>query len=92
MFICPPDEELAEKVTNNLASYIVNSGCNIVKIDKWGERRLGKRILAYEIAGNETGNYVLISFNADKSTVKELDRLCKVNTNILRHMIVQKEE
>lgn len=87
MFICLPDEELTDKVTNNLASYIVNSGCNVVKIDKWGERRL-----AYEIDGNETGRYTLITFDADKGTVKELDRLCKGNTNILRHMIVQKGE
>lgn len=87
MFICPPDEELADKVTNNLASYIVNSGCNVVRIDKWGERRL-----AYEIDGNDTGRYVLVTFDADKGTVKELDRLCKGNTNILRHMIVQKGE
>jgi small subunit ribosomal protein S6 len=48
----------------------------------------GKRKLAYEINGNKEGYYTLISFKSKPSSLPELERLYKLNENVLRHIIV----
>ena len=48
--------------------------------------------LAYEINEIKEGYYVLITFSAEKTCVKELDRVMRIKENILRHMIISKGE
>ena len=58
----------------------------IVKIDKWGTRKL-----AYEIKKQSKGSYVLMDFAGHSSIVLELERNLKIDDKILKFMTVLKE-
>ncbi|MBQ9284409.1 MAG: 30S ribosomal protein S6, partial [Acidaminococcaceae bacterium] len=36
--------------------------------------------------------YVLVNFKAEPAAVKELDRVMKITDEVLRHMIIKKED
>ena len=55
-------------------------------VDEWGKRRL-----AYPIQDLDEGYYVLMSFSADPGFPAELERLMRINTGIMRSIIVSKE-
>jgi small subunit ribosomal protein S6 len=59
----------------------------IVKIDKWGTRKL-----AYEIKKQSKGSYVLIDFAGKSSIVLELERNLKIDDKILKFMTVLKDD
>ena len=56
------------------------------EVDEWGKRKL-----AYPINDLEEGYYVLMTFTADAAFPAELDRLMRINTGIMRSIIVSKE-
>ena len=59
----------------------------IEKTDNWGRRRL-----AYEIAHQKEGVYVLEVINGSGELMKELDRRLRVMDQVLRHMVVRVDE
>lgn len=48
--------------------------------------------LAYPILKNEEGYYVLITFKGNATLPKELDRRLRISDNVLRHIIINKDE
>ena len=50
------------------------------------------RKLAYPIQKKSEGYYVVIEFKAQPTLPKELDRRLKISDNVIRHMIVNKDE
>lgn len=90
LFIVRPDldEEQTEAVINKFTALIENEGGEIVKVDKWGKRKL-----AYEIANKyREGIYTLIQFNSEPAVASELDRVMKISDEIMRHLISKIEE
>ena len=83
----PTTDELFEEVNDKFKTLIECNGGLVEKIDRWGKKRL-----AYEMDGFNDGLYVLITFNAEPTCVKELDRVMKITEEILRHMIIRKGE
>ena len=55
------------------------------------EKRWGKRNLAYPIAKNDTGYYVLSHIEIPVDSVSNIKHLVKINENFLRVMIIKKE-
>lgn len=47
--------------------------------------------LAYPINGHRKGLHYLAYFSMDGSQVSELERLCKLNENVLRHLVIEHE-
>ena len=72
---------------NQFESIVLSNGGSVIKSDYWGKKRL-----AYEINGYNDGIYVLTEFFAESVAVKELDRKLKLSEDVLRHMILRKEE
>ena len=88
MFILVPDEkEVLDKEIRSVEELIQNNGGKLEKTDQWGKKRL-----AYDIRDLEEGYYVLISFNAERNCVRELDRVMRIKESVLRHMIISKGE
>ena len=86
MFILEPNEkEVIDKNIKEIEEVIKKNGGKIESIDQWGKKRL-----AYEIRDLEEGYYVLITFSAATSCVKELDRVMRIKEEVLRHMIIYK--
>ncbi len=53
------------------------------------EKDWGLRELAYPINFQTNGYYVVVSVEAkDDNGVKEFKRLCKIDTNVLREMVI----
>ena len=51
----------------------------VEKVDRWGKRRL-----AYAVKKFTDGFYVLINFEAAPAEIKEIDRVLKINDEVLR--------
>ena len=50
------------------------------------------RKLAYPIMKKEEGYYVVIEFKAEATLPYELDRKLKISDNVIRHIIINKDE
>ena len=72
-----------EQLLNDLAA----NGVEIEKTDETGDRDL-----AYEIKKRKRGKYVLFTVKADPAKIVNLDRVFKLNANLLKYLIVKIEE
>lgn len=86
MYIIRPDLEEAqvEAAIEKVKDVIGKNGGAITSHDVKGKRRL-----AYEINKFRDGIYVLVNFEAPAGVVEELDRIIKINDEIIRHLVVQ---
>ena len=73
-------DALAEAAT----SIIQAAGGNVVKTETWGLRSL-----AYRIAKNRKGHYVMLDFDAPPAAVAELERQTQINEDVIRYMTVR---
>ncbi|MBE6125691.1 MAG: 30S ribosomal protein S6 [Erysipelotrichaceae bacterium] len=81
------EEAARTELMETLHAIITNDGGEIVKIDEWGMKEF-----AYRIEDMTKGYYVVVTFNSNADAVAELDRICRINQNVVRHMIVNLEE
>ncbi len=54
-------------------------------------KELGLKKLAYPIKKEINGYYYLLTFEAEKETIVELDRKTSINENVIRHLIIKVE-
>ena len=89
VYITPPEttEETINELHTQIAHVVERFGGNIEKTENWGRLRL-----AYEIAGQREGVYVLEVINAPGELTTELDRRLRVIDTVVRHMIVRVDE
>jgi small subunit ribosomal protein S6 len=80
------DEEKNAALVEKFKDLIESQGGEIIKIDKWGKRRL-----AYEVKDLREGVYILIHMNAEPKVATELDRIFKITDEVLRHIIVRED-
>ena len=81
------EEEAVEAAITRFEETIARLGGTIAKTDRWGKKRL-----AYEIKDQLEGFYVLTTFQAPNEASQELDRLMRIADEVLRHLIVKKDE
>lgn len=88
MYILKPtlEEEAIDAAITRFEEVVKNSGGENVKIDRWGKRRL-----AYEVDGINEGFYVLMNFASESAAAQELERLLKINDDIVRHLVLRSE-
>ena len=89
MFIVRPDMEEAEikNTAEEVKKVLTEKNATIVE-----EKAMGQRELAYEINKFTTGYYFLFVVEATAETVKEFDRIVRINESLLRHLIVKVED
>ena len=81
-------EEKTQAVIDRYNGILEGEGATVEKVDKWGKRKL-----AYTIDKKYTdGFYVLVNFKGEANAVDEVDRLMKIDENLLRHMITRVDE
>lgn len=78
-------DEAKESFVSRLEAIVTDNGGKVVSTDKWGVKKL-----AYPINYKSDGYYVLMTFEAESTVVKELDRICGLSTEVLRRMITNK--
>ncbi|MES2615994.1 MAG: 30S ribosomal protein S6 [Bdellovibrionota bacterium] len=72
------------KMVSKWEAVIGTGGGQVVKKDTWGVRRL-----AYPINKQNRGNYIVYDLATDSGNVLELERILKLDENVLRAMIVK---
>ncbi len=89
VFVLRPDldEENNAVTIEKFKNIIESHGGEILKLDKWGKRRL-----AYEVRDFKEGLYVIAQFKAEPEVAAELDRVLKITDQVLRHIIVRENE
>lgn len=78
-------DEAKESLIAKFEDLVKTSGGTVEAIDKWGVKKL-----AYEINYKTEGYYVLMTFEADPSFVKELDRVASITESVIRRLITVK--
>src|SRR3990172_5589569 len=88
-FILPPTlaEEDLNATLQTIQGWITDRSGEIVKVNHWGRRKL-----AYPVQNYKEGYYVLIEFQNDAATMKELDRRLRLEAGVLRYLLVHAEE
>ena len=81
------EEEAATGVVERVGKFITDRGGEITNQDNWGTQRL-----AYPIQDYREGNYVLTQFNSEPAAAKELDDALRAYQEIIRHLVMKRED
>jgi small subunit ribosomal protein S6 len=76
-----------EELTEQFKGVIAQNGGEVGKIEYWGVKGL-----AFRIAKNRKAHYTLMNISAPPAAVAELERLQKINEDILRVLTVRVDE
>ncbi len=89
MFILKPEleEEAIVATVSRFEDVVKNGGGEILKTDRWGKRRL-----AYEVNNITEGHYVLMTFKSPSSVAQELDRVLRIQDDVVRQLVIKKDE
>ncbi len=74
-------KELIQKFSN-----LINSDGKVENVNE-----LGKKRLAYEIAKQKEGYYIVIDFEANPSLIAELERIYRITDNVMKFIVVRKD-
>ena len=80
-------EEELDPIIEQIKGIVTASGGTLDKTEKWGIRKL-----AYRIAKQAEGQYVLLQFTAKADTVRELERRLRVNDAVIKFLTVRIDE
>jgi small subunit ribosomal protein S6 len=85
MLILPAeaDDKVISSVTDRISQVLAQSGGQVVNVERWGKRRL-----AYEIAKQTEGFYLVVECQAEPESIKELDRVLALADDVVRFKTV----
>ncbi len=89
LFIVKPDatDEQIDPLVEQLTQLIANDGGNVQLTEKWGTRKL-----AYQVGRYLEGYYILLKFEANGITIKEIERRLRVNDLVIKYLTVRLDE
>ena len=89
MFIVRPnlEDEATNTVAENMKKVLESKKATINEVVN-----MGRRELAYEVKKFNNGSYFLFKLTGDKEAVKEFDRVANINEDIIRHIVVKRED
>lgn len=79
-------DDAREALVKKFEDVVTSQNGKVVSTDKWGVKKL-----AYPINYKIDGFYVLMTFEAEGSVVKELDRVSGLTAEVLRRVITAKD-
>jgi small subunit ribosomal protein S6 len=87
MVIFPLEEDQYQAGRERLLAELSANQAEIVKTDELGDKEL-----AYEIKKRQRGRYVLYTVKADPAKITVLDRIFKLNSDLLKYLFVRLDE
>ena len=78
-----PKSEL-DNIKDKYNDLINNSSGKVMKIEEWGLLNLARKIKKYNKAF-----YIHFKFKGNKETLKEINKKIKIDSSIIRHLIVK---
>ncbi|MBZ0214800.1 MAG: 30S ribosomal protein S6 [Nitrospirae bacterium] len=76
-----------QKIADHFKAAAEEKGATVSNAAKWDKRKL-----AYEINGHKEGNYILMEMQADPTVPAHLNRLLRINDDVIRHRIFHIED
>ncbi|HAR97613.1 MAG TPA: 30S ribosomal protein S6 [Syntrophus sp. (in: bacteria)] len=88
IFIVPVDlpEDEISAMCERYSTFITDHQGIVVKIDRWGKRKL-----AYEIKKQRRGYYLLFDVVSDHAAITEIERNFKIDERILKYLTVRRD-
>ena len=87
IIINPNLEDGANKALIAKFTDMINKDGKVESVDE-----LGKKRLAYEIKKNKEGYYVVFNFEAKPDFIYELERVYRITDEVIKFIVVKKEE
>ena len=89
VFIARPEvaPQQVENIVEDIKKIISEDGGDTVYTEYWGLKKL-----AYKINKSEKGHYSLLRIDSSSSTINEIERVQKLNEDILRFITIKTEE
>ena len=89
LFIINPEinDEDTDAVVEKYTGILSDGGAFIGMVDKWGRRRL-----AYTVKKFNKGFYVLLDYGASPEAVAEMERLFKIDEQVIRFLTVKQAD
>ncbi|MBI5970768.1 MAG: 30S ribosomal protein S6 [Deltaproteobacteria bacterium] len=86
--IVRPDagDEIVKGVIQKAKSVLEAGAGTLERLDEWGRRRL-----AYQIAKKHEGHYFVMHYACEPAVSKEVERLLKLNEDVLRYQTIHIE-
>lgn len=76
-----------DDLTKDLSKIITDNGGKVTKTENWG-----LRTLAYRINKSRKGHYVLIETDTPPAAIAEIERVMRLNEDVMRYMTIKLEE
>ena len=77
-------EDAVKTSVEKFVGLISSNAETVYEVNEWGKRRL-----AYPINDKPEGYYVVVTFKAQPDCPAEFERLCQIDENILRSMVIR---
>ena len=77
-------DEARDALISKFEDVVKNLGDTVVSTDKWGVKKL-----AYPINYKTDAFYVLMTFEAEGSAIRELDRIAGITDGVMRRLITK---
>ena len=87
IIINPNVDEAGIKALEDKFTGLINENGKVEKVDN-----MGKRKLAYEIKKCTEGTYLVFYFEAKPDSIKELERVYRITDEIMKFIVVRKED
>ena len=86
IFISDPDipDEDVDNVLERLTGIVEEFNGKIIKIEKWGRKKL-----AYKVKKKTKGNYILLNYFGDHKLTTELERILRLDDRVLKYLTVR---
>lgn len=81
------EDEAREALLARIDNTITSQGGVIDSTEPWGKRKL-----AFEVNNLQDGDYTLINFHADPTSIAELDRVLRITDAVARFIVVRKDQ
>ncbi len=80
-------QQQVETVADGIGTDLETDGGSVKKREYWGLRSL-----AYRVKKNRKGHYMLLGLDAKPSFITEMERLLRLNEDVLRFMTIRVDE
>ena len=81
------DEQALATFNDRITGWITSAGGTMANTNVWGRRRL-----AYAIRKKTDGIYVQFNYQMDPNASRELDRSLRIDEQVIRHMVIRRDE
>ena len=87
IIVNPNLDEAGIKALEEKFTGLINENGKVEAVENMGKKRL-----AYEIKKFKEGIYMLFNFEANPDSIKELERVYRITDDIIKFIVVRKED